>query len=656
VRTWRPLVLVFALALAVRVVVLVELSDSIHNELLLGDAALHDRWARSIAAGEVIGERVFFQAPLYPYLVGIVYSIVTPSPALVRMLQALGGALACTLVAAATRRAVSPRAGLLAGIALAFYAPAVWQDGLLQKESLAFLLTAALMFALARFRERPASPRAAAIGLCLGALALTRENAAVVALVVLPWMLLARHELARRERARWAGACLLAALVLPGLVGLRNLAVGGDFLPTTSNLGFNFYVGNHAGADGLYTPLAEGRAHFEYERDDAQVLAERELGRDLSPAEVSSYWLGRAWDWIAGAPLDWLRLLGRKLALTWNRAEIMDTEALAAYADESALLAALSALLGFGILAPLAAVGVWATWRARPELRVHLLCVLAIASSLTLFFVTGRFRLGMVPFLAPFAAAGVLALVEVVRAREVVRLALGFAVLLAAGAVVSAPLALAGDPRATTWSNVSSALLRLERYEEAGAWARRAAERDPTSADARYNLALALQLAGRTADAERAWLELLDLGSAYAAEAREQLGLLCERERRYAEAVRWYDATASGDSAAPFTSLVHLAFLLACVPDDAVRDGARALELARRAIALAATPAQRVQAQDALAASLAETGDFGEAARTASLAREAALANGDEVGARTLVEREALYRRFRPLRAPAGER
>ena len=43
--------------------------------MLLGDAHGYDEWARRIAGGDWIGSEVFYQAPLYPYFLGVIYAI-----------------------------------------------------------------------------------------------------------------------------------------------------------------------------------------------------------------------------------------------------------------------------------------------------------------------------------------------------------------------------------------------------------------------------------------------------------------------------------------------------------------------------------------------------------------------------------------------------
>ena len=39
------------------------------------DAQFHDKWAQSISSGNVVGNSVYFRAPLYAYLLGMTYAI-----------------------------------------------------------------------------------------------------------------------------------------------------------------------------------------------------------------------------------------------------------------------------------------------------------------------------------------------------------------------------------------------------------------------------------------------------------------------------------------------------------------------------------------------------------------------------------------------------
>jgi len=225
----------------------------------------------------------------------------------------------------------------------------------------------------------------------------------------------------RPWRLAWLGP-LTAAVFLLGLavvllpVAVRNSVVDRGFYLTTSQFGPNFYIGNNARADGTYMSLRFGRGTPEYERQDATELAEDATGRRLTPAEVSSYWTTQTLAFIRSEPLAWSKLLGRKTALLWNRSEMLDTESQESYAEWSTLLRLAGRLGHFGVLVPLACLGIIITWPSRNRLWVIYGISTAYAASVVMFYVSARYRYPLVPFLLLFAAAGLVALPRLRRA------------------------------------------------------------------------------------------------------------------------------------------------------------------------------------------------------------------------------------------------
>jgi Dolichyl-phosphate-mannose-protein mannosyltransferase len=125
-----------SIALVVRLLHIWQLRAAPFFTALMGDSHGYDEWAQRIAGGDWLGRDVFYQAPLYPYLLGVIYTIAGHSLLIVRIVQALIGSASCVLLTFAGARLFSPRVGLAAGVMLALYAPAIFFDGLLQKSTL----------------------------------------------------------------------------------------------------------------------------------------------------------------------------------------------------------------------------------------------------------------------------------------------------------------------------------------------------------------------------------------------------------------------------------------------------------------------------------------------------------------------------------------
>jgi tetratricopeptide (TPR) repeat protein len=544
----RPALAIFAVALAVRAVHVWQIRRSPFFSVLMGDSRGYDEWAQRIAGGEWLGHEVFYQAPLYPYLLGVIYAVAGRHLLLVRIVQILIGSASCVLLGLAAARLFSRRAGIAAGLMLAFYAPAIFFDGLMQKSVLdVFFLCVALWLIgttinaeSAEYADRGSPLRVQPVlrstswtwlwlGMALGGLALTRENALVFILVVLAWLLFGSTESPipnpkpRPTRAVRAAVFLggLALVLVP--VAARNAYVGGGFFITTSQFGPNFYIGNNPNAGGTYQSLRFGRGAPEYERQDATELAERALGRTLSAGEVSSYWVDRALDFITSRPGAWLKLMARKIALLWNATEMIDTESQESHAAWSWPLRIGGFVGHFGVLVPLAVLGLIATWPLRSRLWVFYAMIAAYAASVVLFYVFARYRYPLVPLLILFAAGGLdrIAgtsdrLVEGEGAALPRRLTPWALAAVAAAAIASNwPILSKTLMRAVTENNLAVALQAEGRIEEAAGHYRQAIAIEPDYAPAYNNLGTALRASGRLDEAAAQYQRALTLQPDY---------------------------------------------------------------------------------------------------------------------------------------------
>lgn len=581
----------FAFALGIRLLHVWQIRTAPFFSLYLGDTRGYHEWGQRIAAGDWLGDTVFYQAPLYPYFLGTLYAVFGTERWLVLSFQAVLGAASCVLLARAGRHFVSPSAGLAAGALLAVYAPAIFFDGLLQKSALdlfflclALWLTSQLTTTVTTTATKTAMTTATktatvplwiGLGAAIGALVLTRENALVLAAAILVWIQASpRH----RGMKATAGFLLgLALLLVP--VAWRNYAVGGEFHLTTSQLGPNLYIGNRRDATGVYQPLRLGRGSYEYERNDAKELAERSLGRELTPGEVSRYWARRAWADVAARPGAWLRLLGRKLLLAVNAVEVVDTEDQYTYADSSATLRLAGYFGHFGVIAPLALLGLWTTWDRRGRLLPIYLMLAAYFLSLIVFYVFARYRYPLVPFLVLLAAAGLVEAPRLVRETPRPRLAAVAASVAIAAVLCNLPLLPKDRMRSMTELSIGEELAIQGRLDAALLHARRATELDPKNAVAFYNLGTMLQSRGELDAAAESFRRTLKIRPDYAL-AWINLGAVYGARGDTAAAIEHFEAALRSD---PGSALAHFNLGIAHQSQGDLRAAARHY---REAIAL----------------------------------------------------------------------
>jgi tetratricopeptide (TPR) repeat protein len=407
------------------------------------DTTYYVELAERIAGGDInLGGAPFFVSPLYVYFLGVIFAIVGKSLLAAQVVQVIGGVAAVCLIAWTARRWFGAAAGWTAG-ALAigtglftFNEIAILQssiDPLLTSLWLA-ALTAALTSSTRRLNWWVLT------GALIGFHALNRPNVLVcgaVLVVIVPLVWRTRTGLMRAVAAT-AGIALVI-----GIVVIRNAASFGEPLLITAHGGLNFFIGNNAEADGTYsavegiTPSIRGQVRDARRVAEAATAAATGAGRTLSEGEVSGYFYDRAFDWIASHPANALTLFARKVAYTLNAADLALNHSYTYFSrDESSLLRVL--IIGPWCLVPLGLLGLAASFISasargaflRPGVPARdFLPWAAMTPALTLgvalFFVSGRYRLPLLPPLTIFSAAVLAWIWRVVRERVPIQRSLG---------------------------------------------------------------------------------------------------------------------------------------------------------------------------------------------------------------------------------------
>ena len=424
---------VLLLGAAVRVLYLVELADAPDFTMPQLDARFHDAWARTLALPDwrpaawfpdpQIGATPYMRPPGYPWFLALVYALSGGSYLAPRVVQMSLGLASSLLAWRIGRRMGGPLAGILSALGLAGYWAFVYFEGELQATSLLIPLLLGATLALARWAERPAPGRAAVAGLALGLAAVVRPNAAAFLLVALPW--LAWISCRRGGPVPFSSLAAICALFGLALVpsAVRNARVSGTFVPISANLGVNLYIGNHAGASGLMLhELPEGLGHFEDLTDYPDVVARvgERLGRPVTYAEASRWFIGRALSFARAHPAELLRLTARKAALYWSPVEITHNKVVALEREHSRVLRSLPG--GFAALVAIAVLGAAVGLRRRSAERELSVLTLGLALAWFLsvlpFFPAARYRVPMLPFLILSGALGARHVLDLARRRR----------------------------------------------------------------------------------------------------------------------------------------------------------------------------------------------------------------------------------------------
>ncbi|MBN2562894.1 MAG: tetratricopeptide repeat protein [Phycisphaerae bacterium] len=173
---------------------------------------------------------------------------------------------------------------------------------------------------------------------------------------------------------------------------------------------------------------------------------------------------------------------------------------------------------------------------------------------------------------------------------------------------------------------------------------------DPHNAASHYGLGELLARQGRLEEAVRHLSLAVQIEPDYAS-AHYSLGKVMFSLNRIDESIRHLSLAvqyAPDDS----EMLRDFAWILVTAPDPSRRDGARAVQLAKRSCEL--TKYRQVEPLDVLGVCYAETGQFAEAVRSAEKALQLAIASGNQLVTERIRERIALYKRGMPYQAPGA--
>jgi len=207
--------------------------------------------------------------------------------------------------------------------------------------------------------------------------------------------------------------------------------------------------------------------------------------------------------------------------------------------------------------------------------------------------------------------------------------------------------ALAIDPTfVDSYCNLGSDLARQGRVDEAITEYRAALRINPASADAHYNLGNALLQEGHADEAIAEYRAAL-LASPADAEAGNNLGNALLSRGQTGEAIAVMQKALEVQPAS-VTVENNLAWMLATAPEPSLRDGARAVQLARQASQ--SSGGANPVILHTLAAAYAQAGDFSEAIKTAESALQLAGTQGNAALAAALQREVQLYKDGQPFR------
>lgn len=612
--TWVLLLAILLLGGALRASYLRELVHNPDFALPQIDPAYHDYWARGLATGDwtlprnlsdwtdpEIRSQPYLRPPAYPFFLAGVYYLFGGSYLAARIVQMALGLVNGILAYLLGRRLFGSATGLIFAALMSCYGAFIYFEGELLEPVLLVTFGLALFYVLSLWSDRFTLGRGLVGGVLFGLFALVRANILLFAPILLGWSWWVARR--RRDHRRLTPVALgfaagIAVMIAP--VTIRNWIVAKDFVLITSNIGISLYTGNHEGANGRYTIIPDLKelgagdnwTCFDYPKMVRGV--EKKLGRKVKHSEVSSYFVERAMQFIRTHPARALKLVAIKAALFWGPEEVGSNKVVEL---EKANSATLRHLPGFPLPLALASFGVLQFLFARRsrgerdeppssaaerQFEVSILLILFILTyfgSYLPFFVVGRYRMPVVPFLFLFGAYGLYRVGRLfVSGRRAASLG-GLAALIALYAIASIHL-VPYQPNRAQWHLLRASCYRLaDKPDLAMRECREAVAADPASEEGHRRLADLLYNKADYVGAAEHYAKAVELRADYM-QARYNLASALRELQRYDEAVVHLQWIVDRHAALP-----EAHYLLGRTLKDA-GDVDGAIEQYRRAIAL----------------------------------------------------------------------
>jgi Flp pilus assembly protein TadD len=511
--------------------------NSILFDGLILDSKVYDAWGQALARGEWIGREAFYFPPLYPYLLGLLFLAAGHTLAGVYLLQALLGLINLFLIYRIGMATYNERVGLLAAVAAALYGPFAFFEMKVLGTTLGLTLDLAALALMVGAERASLSGRRVLgrwlwSGVVIGLAAECIPGSILLAPLYAAWLGL----------RRWSAAvALLAGTFLATLPVLaHNLYVASDPLPLSGQGGLTFYQGNNPKASGLYSVPPGFTGSPETQAVEEQSKAERETGHPMRRSEISAHFLRKGLAFIADSPARWLVLEGKKLLALFGDYEASTEYSLYFERQQVPWLHVL--FLPFAVIAATGLAGALLGGRPRPPGSALLLYAVHAAAIPLIFYVSGRYRLPLVPPLLIYGAAfcdRLLADLRVAGAPSppVTRAA---ALALALALVSYFPL---GRPvisaEANVHYNVGNLLLERNQYEQAIASYDRSLAQWPGNDYAWINRGNCLDRLGRPDEALASYARAEEVNPSSWKGYKAQ-GIILHRDKRYEEEAAVY--------------------------------------------------------------------------------------------------------------------
>ncbi len=361
------------------------------RQVFESDSTYYNSLAENIVAGKGFSEQgklTTFKEPFYPYFLASVYYIFGENYTVVKVIQAVLGALTCVIIFLIAKRLFDTKAAIISALISCFYPAFIKTTELMLTENLYTFLLILVVFFLLKYVQDGGYENLAFCGAALGVAALTRS-----VVVLLPFFILFLLGKLFVSKVCGIKRCVISMIVFLVLFILsiapwtvRNWKVTHRFIPISTTLGVGLY--------SSYLPK-EGKLYGFTARD--KVVEESELIR--SEPIQSDYLTRETLKYIKNHPIHVLKLELLKTVYFWS---VFDWE-----------------IIGNGVynfmyvfIMPFLVFGIFVNSKRFNDLLPIYLPILYSFFISLVFYGSPRFRLPIEPYIIIIAASGIVCFMQ----------------------------------------------------------------------------------------------------------------------------------------------------------------------------------------------------------------------------------------------------
>jgi Tfp pilus assembly protein PilF len=386
------------------------------------DSAVYVNWAQLINQEGWLGTEIFYRAPLYPYVLSIIFWFAPHNFLAIYTMQLAMGICSVVLIYSIGKRIYCERAGLIAaGFSLA-YSPLTFFETKILPTITGIFLGLLSIHLLTRAEQEKKWYYWMGGAATLGVAAICRPTyLLMIPVIILGILILHRRQL--RETPIPILILVLVPSVIIGTVTLRNYVIGKDFVLISANAGITFAQGNNPWARGSIAVIPGFSGEVTNQRYEETQIAERVTGRKLKPSEVNTFWFKWGFTFIRQRPLEYLRLLLYKTAILFNNHELGSNYLLNVDKEVTPWLRL--AFLPFGFIMAWAIIGFARISLERPAALALIAAFVGSFLTAMIFYANSRYRMTLVPPAIIMAGGGLDYLVRNPRRFGVILLTVG---------------------------------------------------------------------------------------------------------------------------------------------------------------------------------------------------------------------------------------